>query len=80
MPLVQVKVLEGVFSASQKRQIVEGVTEALVAVEGEGMRRVTWVIVDEIRSGDWGVGGRVLSTADVRALAAAGTPRGEEAP
>jgi 4-oxalocrotonate tautomerase len=70
MPLVQVKVLEGVFSASQKRQIVEGVTEALVAVEGEGMRRVTWVIVDEVRSGDWGVGGRALTTEDVKAMAA----------
>ena len=70
MPLVQVSVIEGVFSQDQKRQIVEGVTEAMVAVEGEGMRGVTWVIVEEVRSGQWGIGGRALSTADVKALSA----------
>ena len=61
MPLVHVTVIEGVFSATQKRQIVEGVTEALVAVEGEAMRGITWVIVDEVASGGLGVGGRVLT-------------------
>ena len=71
MPLVQIKVLEGVFSASQKRLIVEGVTEAIVAVEGEGLRASTWVIVDEVRSGAWGIGGHTLTTEDVKALAAA---------
>src|SRR6476659_9388872 len=70
IPLVQVKVLEGVFSNDKKRQIVEGVTEAMVAVEGENMRGVTWVLVEEVRSGDWGIGGRALSTDDVLALAA----------
>jgi 4-oxalocrotonate tautomerase len=70
MPLVQVRVIEGVFSANQKRQIVEGVTEAIVAVEGEGMRRITWVLVDEVASGAWGVAGRALTTEDVKAMAA----------
>ena len=70
MPLVQIKVLEGVFSSDKKRQIVEGVTEAMVAVEGENMRGVTWVLVEEVRSGDWGIGGRALSTDDVLSLAA----------
>jgi 4-oxalocrotonate tautomerase len=73
MPLVQIKVIAGVFSADQKRQIVEGVTEALVAVEGESMRGITWVIVDEVGSGDWGVGGRTLSTEDVKAMAVVAT-------
>jgi 4-oxalocrotonate tautomerase len=70
MPLVQVTVLEGVFSQDQKRQIVEGVTEAMVAVEGEGMRGVTWVLVDELRSGQWGIRGRVLTANDIKALSA----------
>ena len=70
MPLVQVKVIEGVFSADQKRQIVEGVTEAIVAVEGESMRGITWVLVDEVASGAWGVAGRALTTDDVKAMAA----------
>ena len=71
MPLVRVTVIEGVFSASQKRQIVEGVTEVPIAVEGEGIRAITWVIVDEVGSGDWGVGGRALTTEDVKGMAAA---------
>lgn len=68
MPLVQVTVIEGVFSQDQKRQIVEGVTEAMVAIEGEGMRGVTWVLVDEVRSGQWGIGGRAVTASDVKAL------------
>jgi len=69
MPLVEVKVIEGVFSGDQKRQIIEGVTEAMVAIEGERLRGVTWVLVEEVRSGAWGIGGRGLTTQDVQALA-----------
>ena len=70
MPFVNVKIIEGVFGDDEKRQIVEGMTEAMVAIEGESMRAVTWVVVEEIKSGDWGIGGRALTTQDVRALAA----------
>ena len=72
VPLINVKVIEGVFSQGQKAEIVKGLTEAMVAVEGENMRPVTWVVVEEVRSGDWGIGGVALTTADVQALAAGG--------
>lgn len=75
MPLIQVKVIEEVFSDEQKREIIEKLTDAMVQVEGENMRPVTWVVVDEVRSGDWGIGGRALTSGDVRALAA-GAPVG----
>ena len=75
MPFVNVKVVEGVFSATQKQDIVRRVTDAMVEVEGENMRPVTWVIVEEVTSGEWGIGGNPLSTADVKALAA-GAPVG----
>ena len=75
MPLVNVKLVEGVFSAEQKRQIVRDLTETMVAIEGENMRPVTWVLVEEVKSGDWGIAGNPLSTADVKALAA-GAPVG----
>jgi len=75
MPLVNVKVIEGVFDAEQKQRIVRDLTEAMVEIEGENMRPVTWVIVEEVTSGEWGVGGNPLSTADVKALAA-GAPVG----
>ena len=70
MPLVNVKVIEGVFSAAQKQDMVRRLTDAMVEIEGENMRPVTWVVVEEVKSGDWGIGGNPLSTADVRALAA----------
>ncbi|MDT5389791.1 MAG: 4-oxalocrotonate tautomerase [Mycobacterium sp.] len=75
MPFVNVKVIEGVFSATQKQDIVRKVTDAMVEVEGEHMRPVTWVVVEEVASGDWGIGGNPLHTADVKALAA-GQPVG----
>ena len=75
MPFVNVKLIEGVFTPDQKQQIVRDLTEAMVAIEGENMRPVTWVIVEEVKSGDWGIGGKALTTADVKALAA-GKPMG----
>jgi 4-oxalocrotonate tautomerase len=42
----------------------------MVSIEGENMRSVTWVVVEEVASGDWGMGGKPLSTEDVKALAA----------
>ena len=70
MPLVNVKLIEGVFTPQQKQQIVKGLTEAMVAIEGENIRQVTWVVVEEVQSGDWGIAGQPLTTADVKALAA----------
>lgn len=70
MPLINVKIIEGVFDGEQKQQIVRSLTEAMVAIEGENMRQVTWCVVEEVASGDWGIGGQPLTTADVRALAA----------
>ncbi len=74
MPLIQVKVIEGVFSSEQKREIVKKLTDAMVSIEGENMRHVTMCIVEEIKSGDWGIGGKPLTTEDVKALAA-GSPK-----
>ena len=75
MPLIQVKLIEGVFTGAQKRQMIHKLTDAMVSIEGENMRPVTWVIVEEVKSGDWGIGGKPLTTADVKALAA-GKPTG----
>ena len=75
MPFVNVKLIEGVFTPGQKQQIIRDLTEAMVAIEGENLRPVTWVVVEEVQSGDWGVAGNPLSTADVKAPAA-GAPAG----
>lgn len=69
MPLVTIDVIKGVFTPQQKQQLIEKVTEAMIAVEGEGMRPVTWVRIAEFEGGDWAIGGRRLSASDVQALA-----------
>jgi 4-oxalocrotonate tautomerase len=70
MPLIQVKVLENVFTPSQKKQIISKLTDAMVEFEGENIRPVTWVILEEVRSGEWGMGGEAITTQDVRELVA----------
>jgi 4-oxalocrotonate tautomerase len=73
MPLVQIKLIEGVFSRQQKQEMIQRVTDAMVSVEGEHMRGVTWVILDDnVRSGDWGIGGKGLTAEDVKTLAKGG--------
>jgi len=69
MPLVTIDVIKDVFTPNQKRELITKVTEAMVAVEGENMRPVTWVKINEIESGDWAIGGKPLRAADVQALA-----------
>jgi 4-oxalocrotonate tautomerase len=71
MPLLNVKVIEGVFSDDQKHEIIQKLTDTMVSIEGENLRQVTWVVVEEVKSGDWGIAGSPLTTADVKALAGA---------
>jgi 4-oxalocrotonate tautomerase len=70
MPLIQVKLIEGVFTTAKKKEIITKLTDAMVSIEGENLRPFTLVVVEEIRSGDWAVGGKSLTTADVHAIAA----------
>lgn len=70
MPLIEVHLIEKVFTPEQKRRIIEKLTDAMVSIEGENVRGVTWVKINEIASGEWGIGGKVLTTEAVKALAA----------
>ena len=72
MPLVHVKLIEGVFSQDQKQEMITRLTETMVDIEGEAMRPVTWVLVEELNSGEWGIGGKGLTTQDVKDLQATG--------
>jgi 4-oxalocrotonate tautomerase len=67
MPFVNIKVIEGVFSPEQKRQLLERVTDAVVSVEGERLRPLTTVLIEEsVKSGDWGIGGHGATVAAVK--------------
>jgi len=68
MPFVQVTAIKDVFTPEQKRAVIEKVTDAMVEVEGENMRGVTWVTFQEVESGDWAIGGQLLTTGDVHAM------------
>jgi len=71
MPLITIKVLEGELSDSQAKDLIHQVTEAVVPFVGEKLRENTWVLIEEIASGAWGIGGRAFGLKDVRAIQAA---------
>ena len=70
MPFANIKVIEGVFTDIEKRQMIEKVTEVLVTIEGERLRDKTLVIIEETRSGDWGIGGMSVTTEHAKHLRA----------
>jgi len=70
MPLLNVKLIEGVFTEAQKQEMIRRLTDTMVSIEGENMRPATVVVIEEVRSGDWGFGGKPVTTEDAKALAA----------
>lgn len=70
MPLVQAKGIAGYLNTVQKQDLIKRITDAVVAVEGEGARPVTWVIVEDVPSGTWGVGGQPITTEAFKQLVA----------
>ena len=73
MPLIQVTLIEEVLTPAQKMEIITKLTDAMVSIEGENLRPVTWVIIEEVRSGNLGIGGQAMTTEAVRALATENT-------
>jgi 4-oxalocrotonate tautomerase len=70
MPYVQVKLIEGAFSPEEKQEMITKLTDTMVEIEGESLRPVTWVTIEEVRSGEWGIGGRTLTAQDVKDMRA----------
>jgi 4-oxalocrotonate tautomerase len=68
MPLITVRTLAGLLTSEQKKTMIERVTDAALSVEGEAYRPVTWVIIEEVPSGAWGISGQTLTTADARRM------------
>ena len=72
MPIINFKAIEGVIAPEQKRELIEKLTDATAAVYGEGIRQVTWVVIEDVNSGDWGIAGKPATTADIKELLQAG--------
>ena len=68
MPLVNIQVIEDVFTPAQKKEMIEKVSEAMISIEGEALRPYTLVKIDEVKDGNWSVGGKIVSASDARRL------------
>ena len=68
MPIINVKLIENVFSKQQKQEIISRLTDTMVEIEGENMRGVTWVYIEDIKEGDLGIGGHALHAEDVHKM------------
>ena len=71
MPLIEVKVFEHELTPAQTQDLIQKITDAVTTVTSDKLRDVTWVIVDEVKSGNWGVGGKALGLADVKRITGA---------
>jgi 4-oxalocrotonate tautomerase len=68
MPLVNIQVIENVFTPQQKKEMIEKVSEVMISIEGEALRPYTLVKIDEVKDGNWSVGGKVVTASDARRL------------
>jgi 4-oxalocrotonate tautomerase len=75
MPFIDVKVMEGVLTTEQKQAIARGFTDVVADTAGEPARGVTWVVIHDVPSGEWTMGGNPVTTEAVKELL-----RGEPAP
>jgi 4-oxalocrotonate tautomerase len=71
MPFIDIKVIQGAFTSEEKRELVERVSEAAIAVEGEALRPYTVTAVTETPSGEWAVGGQTLTADEVKSVRSA---------
>jgi 4-oxalocrotonate tautomerase len=65
MPIVNVKVLAGAFSGEQKNAMIDEITDAMVRIGGDGIRPAVHVLVEEVASGMWGIGGAKLTSEEI---------------
>jgi 4-oxalocrotonate tautomerase len=68
MPLVNIEVIENVFTPEQKKEMIEKVSEVMISIEGEALRPYTLVKIDEVKDGNWSVGGRIVTASDAHRL------------
>ena len=62
MPLVTITAPQDVFTDDQKSDMIAKVTEAMIEVEGESFRDKTWVVYEEVPSGNFAIGGKVIGS------------------
>lgn len=68
MPFIDVKVMEQVLSQDEKLALAGGITALVEKVVGEPAKAVTWVVIQDVASGQWTMGGQSVTTEGVREL------------
>lgn len=59
---VTLTVIRGALTAEQRQQMLQGVVEAVIAVEGEEHRTAVWAVLEEsVADGEWSIGGNKLT-------------------
>jgi 4-oxalocrotonate tautomerase len=70
MPLIRATLVENAITPEQKQELISRITDAVTSVYGEAMRPYTWVLIDEIPSGQFGAGGHGYTTKEIHGLMA----------
>ena len=60
MPYVNIRITKEGATAAQKEQLIKGVTELLADVLGKNPK-TTFVIIDEVDTDNWGIGGESVT-------------------
>lgn len=60
MPYVNIKITREGASAEQKARLIQGVTELLANVLGKNPK-TTFVVIDEVETDNWGIGGESVT-------------------
>ena len=68
MPYINCRVMEGVLTEDQKAELAERITETFASVVGEPVRGITWVVIDDMSSGHFTIGGSPVTTEGVHQL------------
>jgi 4-oxalocrotonate tautomerase len=74
MPIVDIKVIQGVFTTEEKQLLVKRVSETVIALEGDALRPLTHVGITETANGEWAMDGKYYTAKDVKALRAGTRP------
>lgn len=69
LPIVQINGVGGSLTRKRRQEMIRKVTDAVHSVDGERLRPVTWVTIEDIRPGAWGGGGQPATDEDLRSLA-----------
>jgi 4-oxalocrotonate tautomerase len=61
MPYVNIRVTNEGVTKEQKEQLIKGATQLLADVLGKNPK-TTFVVIDEVETDNWGVGGESITT------------------